>query len=584
MVKGPTDTFVSSDFETAIRNDAMNFEHFMVSVTLVALLGAGCAADVPHDDDARDDDEGALSLVEGEARTRPVGWDERSHGEGAAPDYVRLFPDDRVQRIDLELTPEVEARLHDDLTQRIGAPSASSSGFGGFGGFGGTSPAALSACSMKARDEPCTFLGLSGKCGPNTPFIPNFGDGENPFGTPRPGVAPPSTSGSSTRAVSLACRETNLGGALDMVPGDPIAVPVTVRYDGGSWTHVAMRFKGNSSLAGPWRTGVRKLGLRLDFDKFEGEHPAIKNQRFFGFSKLVFNPAYQDATLIREKLAADLLRDSGLPAARAAFYRVYVKVGETSTYWGLYTVLEDPADVLPRARFSDGSGNVYKPDGDGADFTHLDKIGFEKKSHEKVGDYSDVERAIAALHAPRSDAEKWRSQLEASFDVDTFLRFLAFGRAIDHFDSYGTFAHNYYLYGDPAQGGRLVWISWDHNLTWSAGFSPFGGRTTVMMDETTKRWPLIRFLLDDPVYRVRFRDALASFVRGSYAKETFDAHAGKLHALIAPYVVGDTGERTPYTHLRSVQSFQDGLRSLLSAADSRRAAIAAALEKEASVR
>jgi spore coat protein H len=560
----------------------MNFEHWKASAALVALLGAGCAADVPHDDEATDDPQEAAALIDGE-RARPEGWSDASHGEGTTPDYARLFPDDRVQRIELELTSEIEARLYDDLTQRLGAPSTSSSGVGGFGGFGGTSPAALAACSAKARDEPCTFLGLKGTCGPNTPFVPNFGDGNNPIGFPRPAaVDPAGTSGSSARPVALACREADLGGALDMVPGDPIAVPVTVRYDGRSWGHVAMRFKGNSSLMGPWRASVRKLGMRLDFDKFEGDQPAIKNQRIFGFSKLIFNPAFQDATLIREKLAADLLRESGLPAARAAFYEVHVKVGEKSTYWGLYTVLEDPADVLPRTRFSDGSGNVYKPDGDGADFTRLDKLGFEKKSNEKVGDYGDVERAIAALHAPRSDAARWRSQLEAAFDVDAFLGTLAFSRAIDHFDSYGTFAHNYYLYGDPARGGRLVWISWDHNLTWSAGFSPFGGRTTVMMDEAGKRWPLIRFLLDDAVYRAKFRDALASFVRGPYAKETFDAHATRLHALIVPYVVGEAGERAPFTHLRNAASFQDGLRSLLGAADARRAAIVAALEKEAS--
>jgi spore coat protein H len=558
----------------------MNIEHGLLGAVMTALLVAACADTARDGNDLSGDDliEAAALAREEANPAHPEGWGTASHDPSAEPDYARLFPHDRVQRIDLEFPPEIEARLYDDLTQRIGAPSAGSSGFGGFGGFGGTSPAGLAACAGKVRNEPCSFLGLRGTCGTNAPFVPpNLGGGSR---APDASVDEASSAprGNSSGS-ALVCRESELGGALDMVPGDPVAVPVTVRYDGHVWNHVAMRFKGNSSLMAPWRTGVRKLGLRLDFDKFEGDHPEIKNQRFFGFSKLVFNPAYQDTALIREKLAADLLRESGLPAASTAFYRVFVRVGDTAVYWGLYTMLEDPADVLPRTRFADGSGNVYKPDGNGADFTHLDKVGFEKKSNGKTGDYGDIERAIAALHAPRDNAARWRANLEATFDVEGFLRTLAFSRAIDHFDSYGTFAHNYYLYGDPSRDGRLAWISWDHNLTWSAGFFPFA-RVGVMMDEVGKQWPLVRFLLDDPTYRAKYRDALTAFLDGPYAKDTFEARAKRLHALIAPYVVGAEGERAPYTNLRNPESFHNSLSALLAAADARRTAVAAALAKE----
>jgi len=45
----------------------------------------------------------------------------------------------------------------------------------------------------------------------------------------------------------------------DLAGADPIYVPVTVRYDGGVWTHVGMRYKGNSSLATAFRTGILKI-------------------------------------------------------------------------------------------------------------------------------------------------------------------------------------------------------------------------------------------------------------------------------------------------------------------------------------
>jgi hypothetical protein len=42
-----------------------------------------------------------------------------------------------------------------------------------------------------------------------------------------------------------------------------------MRYDGGVWTHIAMRHKGNSSLASGWRTGVLKLSFRFEMESFE---------------------------------------------------------------------------------------------------------------------------------------------------------------------------------------------------------------------------------------------------------------------------------------------------------------------------
>ena len=515
---------------------------WMFRAALVALLAGGCAPG-DHEEVSTSEREPPAALQRNQPQARrPEGWDAASHAERPDPDFGRVFPDHRVQRIDIEMTPEIQTGMWDDLRQRIGG--------------GGGPSAAVKACQGLARGAACTFLELRGTCAPQ-----GFMNG-----------------GASGANAPLACREADASGALDMIPGDPIVVPVTVRFDGQVWNHVGMRFKGNSSLNGPWRTGGRKLGLRLDFDKFEGEHPETKNQRFYGFSKLVFASAYSDTSLIREKLAADLLRQSGLRAAHASFYRVYVRAGGEEAYWGLYTVLEDPADVLPRTQFTDGSGNLYKPDGVGANFQRFDKRGFEKKSNEKAADFSDVERAVTALHAPRADAETWRRNLEAVFDVDTFLGNLATGRAMDHFDSYGTFPHNYYVYGDPSQQGRLVWISWDHNLTWG-GMGNFA-RSSVMMDEAGQSWPLIRYLLDDPTYRARYRAWLFKLLEGSYEKTRFDAHATALHALIAPYVIGEHGERAPYTNLRSPQNFTNGLTSLLATGDKTRNAIRAALAKE----
>jgi spore coat protein H len=374
------------------------------------------------------------------------------------------------------------------------------------------------------------------------------------------------------------------GNPTDLVGGEPIYVPVTVRYEGGVWTRVGMRFKGNSSLVSAWRTGVKKIGFRLDFDRYEKEYPETLDQRFFGFGKMTFSSGFRDASLIRDKLAAEILAGQGLVSARAAFYRIYVDAGAGPEYWGLYTMIEDPADQLVEVQFADDSGNLYKPDGPAANLTMFDPADFEKKSNEEAADFSDVMALIEALHAPRTDAASWRAGLEAVFDVQTFLEVLAFSRSIGHWDGYGVMAHNYYLYGDPTLDGRLVWISWDHNLTWqgSGGFS--FGALGVMMDEVTERWPLIRFLLDDPLYRADYSEALGAMLGGPYEKARFDARATALHALVAPWIVGgngESGERAPFTFVTDPNQFRnalsDPMRGLLVSADNLRQAVRTAI-------
>ena len=63
----------------------------------------------------------------------------------------------------------------------------------------------------------------------------------------------------------------------------PITVPSQVFYNGIQWFNVGIRYKGNSTLNGPYRSGNGKLPLRMDFDYFEDSYPEIKNQRFYGF-------------------------------------------------------------------------------------------------------------------------------------------------------------------------------------------------------------------------------------------------------------------------------------------------------------
>ncbi|MDF1562202.1 MAG: CotH kinase family protein [Deltaproteobacteria bacterium] len=327
---------------------------------------------------------------------------------------------------------------------------------------------------------------------------------------------------------------------------DPAWVEVDLEYEGLRWERVGMRYKGNSSLRFAYERGVDKKAFRLNFDKFSDDTPETVNQRFFGFKKMTFSNGFADESLMRDKLAADLFRSAGVPAARGAFVRVYFDLGEGPVFAGLYTMIDDPADEVLGSQFADDTGNLYKPEGDAAHWTRFDAAAFEKKTNETSGDTADVEAAIAALNAATTDAATWRANLEAAFDVEGFLLWLAANQVLENWDTYGWMTHNYYLYGDPSQGGRIVWIPWDLNEALKHRDSPMATNAdSVLLDEIGSEWPLIRRLLDDPVYRARYQEHLRALVDGPLAEATVTPLAQAYHELIAPYVVGPESTETP---------------------------------------
>ncbi len=339
---------------------------------------------------------------------------------------------------------------------------------------------------------------------------------------------------------------------------DPMWVPVTVAFNGQTWEQVGMRYKGNSSLHSAYRMGVGKFAFRLTFDKYEDSYPELDDQRFYGFKKMTFSNGFNDPSLIRDKIAADLMREAGVPAARTAFARIYVDHGEGPVYFGLYTMVEDPSNKMIDTQFADGSGNLYKPE---SNLTSFVETQFEKKTNEDDSDWSDIQAFVSALNADASDAATWRSNLEAVFDVAGFIKYLALNQAMMNWDTYGWMAHNYYLYADPSNAGRLVWIPWDMNeaLIDRGGQGPWATASSVLLDEIGSQWPLIRKVLDDPTYAASYRSELAGLLDGAFSESGCHAKAQAYHDLIAPYVTGADGETAPYSFLRNTTEFDESI-------------------------
>ncbi|BBB46893.1 CotH kinase family protein [Pelolinea submarina] len=513
-----------------------------------------------------------------------------SHSDDTAPDYAVVLPDDQVNQINITISPENWEALQDDMIDRYGQPG-SSDRFGGGNGGGqpGARPEGGNVPQMDgANTTQSTTQGISLVDTTSAEATPTAGP------TDDSGTNQPPQGGGNFNPQDDANRpqrnDDNMGNRGGMGGGmmdgnddeNPIWVDATITFNGETWEHVGFRLKGNSSLRSSWTSGNNKLPFKLDFDQFEDDYPTTENQRFYGFKQLSFSSNFSDSSYLRETVAADMFRAAGVPSAQTAFYAVYVDSGDGPVYYGLYTAVEVVDDTLIQTQFDDDSGNVYKPSGSAATFTagSYNEEGYDKETNKKVDDYSDVEALLETLNSDLrlSDPSVWRAQLEAVFDVDDFLQWLAANTVMQNWDTYGSMSHNYYLYHDPTSD-QLVWIPWDNNQSMSSrgggradnaaqgpqnaqgADNPMGsGSTSIGNEDVGDNWPLISYLLADEVYQQRYVEAVQNFLTQAFDPDALESELTRLHEMIAPYV---EAEQDGYTTLSNKDAFDTSVDSLV---------------------
>ncbi|MFK8081579.1 MAG: CotH kinase family protein [Granulosicoccus sp.] len=436
-------------------------------------------------------------------------WTDETHSNNVDPDFLEVFDDNQVKRLDFVITPERWQSMLDDMTATYG----------------------------------------------------DFGSSSRPSG----GNTPPGTGqvGGSQEGGESSLLESE---------EDPIFVPAEVFYNGKQWYRVGLRFKGNSSLQSSWQAGILKLSFKMDFDEFEDDYPQIDNQRFYGFKKFSLKNNYDDDSGLREKVATDVFRAAGVPVSHAAFYSLYVDHGNGPEYFGLYTLVEEVDGSVLDTQFLNDDGNLYKPDDGSANFVKdtFTPEDFDKKTNEDDEDWSDVMALFSALHDDTylTDPATWRANLEAVFDVDGFLNYLAVNGIIQNWDTYGRMTHNYYLYNNP-QTSTLTWIPWDNNESLQEG-KRGGSLALDFSNLDNAQWPLISRIYADDVYRSRYDILLANVMSDAFETSSIQAKYDNYASLVGPYV---TTELPGYTFLNNSTAFNTAINDLKSHAASRSTAV-----------
>ncbi len=442
-------------------------------------------------DEVVEEDEVIEETVEETAR--PEGWSEETHSKSADPNYAVVFPEDEVNTITISIDAAEWQAMLDDMTDTYGEPGTRS----GPGDMGQGRPEGL-------------------------PDAPAQG---GPAGRPAgPGMGAPGMGGP---------------GAADLTTENPIWVAADIEFEGNTWTDVGVRFKGNSSLMTTWSNGSLELPFKLDFDQFEDENPAIDNQRFYGFKQLSLSNNFNDASFMRDAVAADIMADAGIASAETAFYELFVDYGEGPISFGLYTMIEVIDDTVVERVFGSDDGNIYEADGTAVSLAEgtYDGIsaGFQKENNEDEADWSDIETLYTVLHADtrQTDPDVWKADLEAVFDVDTFLHWLAINTVIENWDTYGAMTHNFYLYNNP-ETGQLTWIPWDHNEALKEGKR---SSMTLDMQNIGDEWPLISYLLADSAYYDAYVGYIDETINTVFVADEMVLTYQEIASLIEPYAV-----------------------------------------------
>ena len=365
-------------------------------------------------------------------------------------------------------------------------------------------------------------------------------------------------------------------------------------YDGELIPDIAIRPKGNSSLASTIGMGSIKFGLKVDLNLFN----AARN--LGGVKKFNFNNGFSDPTFIKETLSYELFEKMGIPTPRSVFVDVWVN----DTHLGLYNMVEQIDKTFLARYFLNPNGNLFKPEmpasylnwtekdvkakysqpvntsnlevniGGGNLADIMDSLGKKPREQESArnpfgffggvnifGDFArddylaqmslktnenqpDFSALYRLLDILRNEPDgTFSEEIEKVLDVDEVLRYLAVSTVLVHLDNYIGMGHNYYLY---EVDGKFTILPWDLNMSFG-GFSIGYGDGDVLnffIDEpvsgTLADRPLVARLLAIPEYLEIYHSYLVNIIDVPFSSPVMTERIDSLADLIRPYVKADT--------------------------------------------
>ena len=232
---------------------------------------------------------------------------------------------------------------------------------------------------------------------------------------------------------------------------------------------IGFRLRGNTSR------NSQKKSFKVSFNTH------VAGRKYHNLEKLNLNGEHNDPSIIRSKLCWDILRNMEIPAPRANHVELYIN----NNYYGLYINVEHIDEEFVESRFGNNDGNLYKGFW-GVDFNYINsnpnsyklqdngRRTYDLKTNTDEDDYSDLAEFIAVLNnTPLFDLP---CKLENVFNVEQYLKVLAFDVITSNWDGPVWNKNNCYIYKNTATGkfefipydlDNTLGISWMPNINWS---------------------------------------------------------------------------------------------------------------------
>ncbi len=298
--------------------------------------------------------------------------------------------------------------------------------------------------------------------------------------------------------------------------------------------NVGFRLRGNTSRS------AAKKSFKVEFNSF------IVGQKYYGIEKMNLNGEHNDVSIMRSKLSHEILTNANLCSPRSSYIKLYIN----SEYKGLYLNVEHIDEEYIQKRFpGNDSGNLFKCSW-GANLTYLGankneyKTNYELKTNELVDDYSSLIHFIDVLNnAPESN---FACDIEAVFDVDSYLKTAAYEILIGHWDGYIFNNNNFYLYQKPLDG-KFIFLEFDEDNTF--GIDWFGidwSTRDIYSWNSSEARPLFTRLISIPYYKERFTIYMEEYLNSTFSAQNLISRLTEIQNFIQDAALMDTYKDLDY--------------------------------------
>jgi hypothetical protein len=286
--------------------------------------------------------------------------------------------------------------------------------------------------------------------------------------------------------------------------------PATVTIDGQRHEQVGVRKKGHIGSQ-----STRKPSLKLKLDE------VIEGQHHLGLRRFALNNSKSDRSYARTCLTYRVFAAAGVPAPRCTYASVTLRGAPL----GVFVAIEEVGKPFLARRLADPEGNLYE--GTASDFRSEFIGGFEQETNERSDPSRDDLRAVAAVIEGARDDELVAA-LEPLIDLDAFYRFWALESLVWHRDGYSGNANNFFVYADPARGGRMWFLPWGPDSTFQRDTRPSVPDSVLAFGSLATR------LYALPEGRDRYHLELAALLDGVWRPDELVGEIERVTALLEP--------------------------------------------------